>query len=50
MGNKTLVYKQKVHDNLRESYKHFLRLQNAVEVLEKNYIFPLSMESFKSIL
>ena len=26
MGNKTLVYKQKVHDNLRESYKHFLRL------------------------
>ena len=31
MGNKTLVYKQKVHDNLRESYKHFLRLQNAVE-------------------
>ena len=50
MGNKTLVYKQKVHDNLSESYKHLLRLQNAIAALEKNYIFPLSMEKFKSIL
>jgi len=22
MGNKTLIYKKKVEDNLRESYKH----------------------------
>ena len=50
MGNKTLVYKQKVHDNLSKSYKHLLRLQNAIEALERNYIFPLSMEKFKSIL
>lgn len=50
MGNKTLVYKQKVHDNLSESYKHLSRLQNAIEALERNYIFPLSMESFKNIL
>ena len=50
MGNKTLVYKQKVHDNLSESYKHLRILQNAIEALERNYIFPLSMENFKSIL
>ena len=50
MGNKTLVYKQKVHDNLSESNKHLNRLQNAIEALERNYIFPLSMENFKSIL
>lgn len=50
MGNKTLVYKQKVHDNLSESYRHLLRLQNAVGALEKNYIFPLSVENFKTIL
>ncbi len=28
MGNKTLVYKEKVTDNLNESYKHLLRLEN----------------------
>lgn len=50
MGNKTLVYKQKVHDNLNESYKHLKRLQNAIEALERNYIFPLSMKSFENIL
>lgn len=50
MGNKTLVYKQKVHDNLSESNKHLSRLQNAIKALERNYIFPLSMEKFKSIL
>lgn len=50
MGHKTLVYKQKVHDNLSESYKHLLRLQNAVVALERNYTFPLSIENFKNIL
>lgn len=50
MGNKTLVYKQKVYDNLSESYKHLLRLENAVVALERNYIFPLSIENFKDIL
>lgn len=50
MGNKTLVYKQKVTDNLNESYKHLLRLENAFEALSKNYIFPISMENFKVIL
>lgn len=50
MGNKALVYKQKVHDNLNESYKHLLRLENAFESLKKNYLFPISMEDFKIIL
>ena len=50
MGNKTLVYKQKVIDNLTESYKHLLRLENAFEALKKNYVFPISMEKFKVIL
>ena len=50
MGNKTLVYKQKVEDNLNESYKHFSRLENAFEALKKNYFFPISTDNFKIIL
>jgi len=50
MGNKALVYKQKVHDNLNESYKHLLRLENAFESLKKNYPLPVSMNDFKIIL
>ena len=50
MGNKTLVYKQKVIDNLTESYKHLLRLENAFEALKKNYFFPISTDNFKIIL
>lgn len=50
MGNKALVYKQKVHDNLNESYKHLLRLENAFESLKKNYPLPISMNDFKIIL
>lgn len=47
MGNKTLVYKQKVEDNLNESYKHLLRLENA---LQTSYNFPITMDNFKLIL
>ena len=50
MGNKTLVYKQKVTDNLNESYKHLLRLENAFEALKKKYTFPINIENFKVIL
>jgi hypothetical protein len=46
----SLVYKQKVQDNLKESYKHLLRLENAFEALKKNYIFPVSMDDFKIVL
>ena len=40
-------YKQKVEDNLNESYKHLLRLENAFESLQKNYIFPITIDDFK---
>ncbi len=50
MGNKTLVYRQKVIDNLNESYKHFLRLENGFEALKKYYNFPINMNDFKMIL
>ena len=50
MGNKTLVYKQKVTDNLNESNKHLLRIENAFEALKKNYTFPINIENFKVIL
>jgi predicted DNA-binding protein YlxM (UPF0122 family) len=50
MGNKTLVYKQKVHDNLKEGYKHLLRLENAFTALQKQYKFPINMDNFKTIL
>lgn len=50
MGSKTLIYKQKVEDNLKESYKHLLRLENAFEALSECYLFPISMDNFRMIL
>jgi len=50
MGNKTLIYKQKVTDNLNESYKHLTRLENAFEALGKKYNFPIAMDDFQKIL
>jgi len=39
MGNKIIIYKQKVKDNLKESYKHLSRLNKAFTQLEKSYYF-----------
>ena len=50
MRSKALVYKQKVRDNLSESDKHLLRLENAFEALAKCYSFPISMDDFTKIL
>jgi hypothetical protein len=50
MGSKTLVYRQKVIDNLNEAYTHFSRLENAFLALEENYMFPISDIEFKYIL
>lgn len=50
MGNKTVVYKQKVQDNLAESRKHLLRLENAFDALGQNYTFPMSKDTFSKIL
>jgi uncharacterized protein with HEPN domain len=50
MGNKTLIYRKKVEDNLKESYKHLLRLNNAFSEMEKFYSFPIDKNSFMDIL
>jgi len=50
MGNKTLIYKNRVSDNLNESFKHLKRLNIAFEQLEKKYKFPIKKESLKKIL
>ncbi len=50
MGNKTLVYKQKVKDNLSESYKHLKRLNDAFSQLELSYKIPLDVSSYAKIL
>ena len=50
MGYKALVYRQKVVDNLEESYKHLARLEGALGALEKVYDFPLSLDDFSDII
>jgi len=50
MGNKTLIYKKKVTDNLGESYKHLLRLNGAFEQLSKIHRFPIDEKSFLHII
>lgn len=35
MGHQTLVYRQKLNDNLKECYEHLLRLVNAFESLKR---------------
>ncbi len=50
MGNKTLVYRQKVKDNLKESLKHLCRIEDAFSILEKKYLFPIDKEVHKKVL
>lgn len=50
MGNKIIVYKEKVNHNLDESFKHLLRLEHAFLALIKCYDFPIQTDHFKSIL
>jgi len=50
MGNKTLVYKQKVQDNLSESRKHLKRLRDAFDELAKSYAIPLDIKTYSQIL
>jgi len=50
VGYKALVYRQKVVDNLEESYKHLARLEGALGALEKVYDFPLSLDDFSDII
>ena len=50
MGNKTLVYRQKVTDNLSESYKHLFRVENAFDALKEKYSFPITINDFQHII
>ena len=50
MGSKTLVYKQKVLDNLNVSLKHLKRIDDAFNKLEKKHKFPIQKDDFENIL
>ena len=50
MGNKTLIYKQKLEHTLRESYTHLQRLNEAFNELEKEYTIPFDKKEYSSIL
>lgn len=50
MGNKTVVYKKKLNDNLAEANKHLERLSNALGELKKYYQFPLNSDDYKQLI
>ena len=49
MGSKTLVYKVKVEDNLKQSYTHLKRLNDAFVELQSKYKFPLDKTAYKKM-
>jgi uncharacterized protein with HEPN domain len=49
MGNRIIIYKQKLEDNLKESYKHLERLESAFDELSNSFEFPLDKNSFEKI-
>ncbi len=49
MGYKTLVYKAKVEENLRQASLHLRRLNDAVKQLEKKYTFPIDEQAYEQI-
>ena len=50
MGSETLVYKQKLQDNIKECKKHLHRLNIAFNELSKNYSFPIKTSQYHKIL
>lgn len=50
MGNRTLIYKQKVQGNLKDSFIHLKRLETASEELSKKYQIPLDEKSYDLIV
>jgi uncharacterized protein with HEPN domain len=50
MGNKVVIYRQKLEDNLKESYKHLMRLKGAIEELERLYSFPVDQKVFDEMI
>lgn len=50
MGSSSLVYQEKFQANLKESFIHLKRLNNAFIELKKNYKFPLNINQFDSLI
>ena len=50
MENKTLVYKVKVEENLKQSYTHLKRLNDAFSQLQSRYEFPINKSSYLKIM
>ena len=50
MGNKTLIYKEKVQANLKESSKHLQRLNDAYHVLVQTYTLPFDNDEYNKIV
>ena len=50
MGNKAVIYKQKLEDSLNESYKHLDRLNGAFEELLLLFNFPINETNFQDII
>ncbi len=50
MGDKTLIYRKKVEDNIKESQKHLKRLNDAFDYLKKSYIIPFNIDEYRAIL
>lgn len=49
MGNKTLVYRSKLIQNMQEAKKHLKRLEDALDVLNNKYTFPIDDERYLKI-
>ena len=50
MGSTALIYKEKFQINLKESFTHLKRLNNALDEFEKKYSFPLGSLQFTMII
>jgi hypothetical protein len=50
MGNKALVYKIKVEENLHQAYTHLKRLNNAFSELNSRYRFPIDKKSYENLI
>lgn len=50
MGNTTLIYREKFHIILRESFLHLSRLNDAFGEFEKKFTFPLDSCQFRILV
>ena len=50
MGNKTLIYKQKLAHTLNENYTHLQRVEEAFYALQKQYTLPFTKDEYRNIL